>query len=351
MDNFGAFTINQNSLIREVFKNTCFNDEKFIIVVDDDNKVTGVLTDGDFRRAVWNSVSLDDVVKKIVNKDFVYIDKEEDLNKAGDFFATTEIKHIPVLANGELINVIFKNSYLAQGIKPLSSKLDIPVVIMAGGTGTRLDPFTRILPKPLIPIGEKPIIEIIIDKFREFGINHFYLSINYKANMIKAFFEEVDREYKISYLEEKKPLGTAGALKLLNDRISSSFIVTNCDTVIEEDYRKIVDFHKKGEYLLTLIGAMQHHVVPYGVCEVDKGGELGEFKERPEYDVLVNTGMYILSLEVLNYIPEDKRFDMTMLIQLLKQKGEKVGVYPVQGKSWLDIGQWEEYKKAVNKLQ
>ncbi|MFH1847097.1 MAG: sugar phosphate nucleotidyltransferase [Candidatus Omnitrophota bacterium] len=345
-----CFTINRRKRIREVFKKQIFNDEKFILVVDDDDKVMGIVTDGDFRRSVWNSVSLDDSVDLIANRNFIYLSEKDDKNKVREIFEKKEVNQIPILKDGILVDLIFRKAFSKNEIKPEKEKLDVPVVIMAGGSGTRLDPFTRVLPKPLIPIGEKPVIEIIIDKFVESGAQLFYLSLHHKAKMIKAFFEEVVRTYSIFFIEEEKPLGTAGALRFLRGKVTKPIIVSNCDTIIEADYNKILDFHNKNEYLLTLVASMHHHVIPYGVCEIQNGGELAGLKEKPEYDVLINTGMYIVSPGVLDFIPEDKKFDITELVDVLKQNKLRVGVYPIPEKSWIDVGQWEEYRKAARSM-
>ena len=222
---------------------------------------------------------------------------------------------------------------------------------MAGGKGTRLEPFTYIMPKPLIPIGNKPIIEIIIERFAEFGINEFYISLNYKANMIKAYFEGRPISEFLHYILEDSPLGTAGALKKLKDLIKSTFIVSNCDIIVKSDYSKIIDFHKSGKYDLTLVASMHHYTIPYGVCYVENGGDLKEISEKPEYDFLINTGMYVLEPNVIDFIPENTFYHITHLIDNLKKNNRKVGVYPVYEKSWIDVGQWEEYKNAIKYLQ
>jgi len=348
---FTEFTINSKEPIREAFKKQCFFEEKFIIAVDDDDKVVGVVTDGDFRRAIWNSISLEDPLDLIVNRKFVSFENNYDENEIKNVFRTTNIIQIPILENGRLVNIIYeKDIATKEGVKT-KLPIDVPVVIMAGGVGARLDPFTKILPKPLIPIREKPVIEIIVDKFVENGVNEFYVTVNHKAKMIKAFFEEIDREYNISYIEEDEPLGTAGSLKLLENKLTAPFIVSNCDIIIEEDYSELLKFHNNGNYALTLVGSMQHHIIPYGVCQIRNGGELFEIKEKPEYDFLVNTGMYVINPEVLKFIPEKKKYDVTDLIEDIKKENMKIGVFPISERSWIDVGQWEEYKKAVDKFK
>ena len=351
MDRFFDFTINCRETIREAFKKQDSNKERFLTIIDDSGKVIGVVTDGDFRRAIWNSISLEDPIETIANRNFLFFGEQYDINEIKKIFLTENIRQMPILKNGKLANIIFKRDFDGLKLESSGTKLDVPVVIMAGGAGARLDPFTRVLPKPLIPVGDKPVIEVIIEKFAEYTDGNFYISINHKAKMIKAFFEDFATKYNISYLEEKEPLGTVGALKFLEGKIKSPFIVSNCDIIIEGDYAKIFEFHKKGSYSLTLVGSMQHHIIPYGVCKVNEGGELSELKEKPGYDLLVNTGMYIVNPDILKFIPNHRKFDMTELINELKQNGQRIGIYPISEKSWIDIGQWEEYKKTVEKLR
>ena len=350
MDNPSFFTINHRKTIREAFKHEVFTKEQFVIVVDDEDNVMGIVTDGDFRRAIWNAISLEDAVGAITNKDYIWLTERYDVDNVVKIFSTTDVHQIPVLRNEMLVDIIYKNNFKVPASEKSKRNINIPVVIMAGGSGTRLDPFTRILPKPLIPIGDKPVIEILIERFAKYGSRCFYISLNYKSRIVKAFFEDYVKEYNISFIDEEKPLGTAGSLKLLAGKIKTTFIVSNCDILVQEDYNKIVEFHREGQYMLTIVGSVQHHVVPYGVCKTDIGGGLVDFEEKPKYDFLVNTGMYVLDPGVLKYIPPGKEFDMTELIHDLVQKGKKIGVFPVSEKSWIDIGQWEQYKKAVEDL-
>lgn len=224
------------------------------------------------------------------------------------------------------------------------------MAVMAGGRGTRLDPFTRILPKPLIPVGEKPIIEIILDRFAAHGVRHFWLSINHKGRMIRAYFEEATGAYTVSFLEEDRPLGTAGALHQLAGKVTAPLFVTNCDIVVTADLASIYEFHRANGYDMTVVGSAQQHTIPYGVCELDEAGALRRIVEKPRYDVVVNTGMYVISPHVLEAIPGDRRLDMTELIGRLLSGGARLGVYPVPESAWLDVGQWEEFRKAVRRL-
>jgi dTDP-glucose pyrophosphorylase len=322
----------------------------FCVCVDDEDKVIGVISDGDFRRAVLNGVPLNENVDKIINRNFKYLLKNYTKKDVKDIFTDTVAQHIPVLDDGKLIDIITERSFFGIERKKNKRVLNNHVVIMAGGKGNRLDPFTRILPKPLIPIGNDPVIKVIMDKFRKFGMNDFYISLNEKGRMVKAYFHDHDLGYRIEYIEEDKPLGTAGALKCLDGKMDGPFFVSNCDIIIHADYVSIFDFHKKGGYDLTLVGSMQQYTIPYGICDIDRGGVLKGIREKPEYDFLVNTGLYLLKQAILQYIPENEYFDMTDLIKKIQDNGLKVGVFPVSEKAWINVGQWRDYKKMMNEL-
>lgn len=324
----------------------------FISVIDESNKILGIVTDGDFRRAVLSGVSLDDPIASIANRKFIFLKEGYSKEEMESIFLNNDIAHVPVINNGELQEIILrKNIPFIRKSKKEESALKVPVVIMAGGIGTRLKPFTHIMPKPLIPIGNRPLIELIIERFLNSGASEFYMMLNYKANMIKAYFEEKPINQKIHFLTEEFPMGTAGALKKLKGIIESTFIVSNCDIIIKSDYRKIVEFHQQGNYDLTLVACMQHFKIPYGICSIEEGGCLKAISEKPEFDYLVNTGMYILEPAILDLIPDNTFFHITQLIDELKKRNRRVGVYPVYENSWIDVGQWEEYRKAIKYLE
>lgn len=350
MGKFSEFIVNERETIRDAFRKQTSTVKKFLLVVNKKKKVLGIVTDGDFRRAILASVSLEAPISSIMNKNFHYFEEGYNIKGIKKLFYSTRILQIPVLKDGMLSDIIFRDDFKESKLTLTTEKMDLPVVIMAGGVGKRLDPFTRILPKPLIPIGNKAIIEIIMDYFAEFGMKYFFVSVNHMANMIKAYFEYSEDYYKLEYIEEDKPLGTIGALYLIKDIINTDFFVTNCDILVNEDYSNVYDYHKKGDYIMTILGSMQHHRVPYGVMSIKDGGELNKIIEKPEYDFLVNTGMYVFSPKIFNYIPENKKFDITNLIEILKKNKEKIGVYPVSENSWLDVGQWDMYNNSMKKI-
>ena len=322
-----------------------------ILFVIEDKRVVGSLSDGDIRRWILKEGSLDEKIDKIYNRNPLVIKKPYEGNDVKKLMMDKCIEAVPVTGTtGELVEVLLWKEVFGENIIPFKGNLGIPVVIMAGGKGTRLDPFTKILPKPLIPVGDKAIIDIIMDKFAEQGISKFFITINHKSKMIKSYFEETNNKYVIHYVEENSPLGTAGSLRLIKEDIGEALLVSNCDIIIDCDYGKIVKFHNKNDYDMTIVGSFRHFTIPYGICEMGKDGMLKDMKEKPESDYLVNTGMCVIGKKTLELIPEGEIFHITDLVKSVRDNGGKVGVYPVSEKSWIDVGRWEEYRKAIKML-
>jgi dTDP-glucose pyrophosphorylase len=351
MKNVNDLLLKENNSIREVLRQIEKGGKKIVFIVDDNNKLIGAISDGDIRRWILNNGDLSAGLNNVCNYNPKYFEENYKIEDAKQLMLTYSIDLIPVVDNNrEVVDIIEWEDLFKKKKKEEYTQIDLPVVIMAGGKGTRLDPFTRILPKPLIPIGDKPMIEVIMDEYAKFGMKNFYITINHKGKMIKAYFEDHESDYSFNYIYEDKPLGTAGALKYLEGKIHSHFFVSNCDIIIKDDYSKIYDFHKKGNYDLTMVASMQYHTIPYGVCEIEDGGTLKKIIEKPQYDFLVNTGMYILNPEVLKFIPKNDFYHITHLIERLQKEGLNVGVYPVSEKSYIDVGQWSEYKKSIKDL-
>lgn len=335
--------------IREAVKQMDRNGKGFVTVVDAKERVMGVLTDGDFRRAVLKGISLDDDVVRILNTQFYYLEQDYTLTEVESLFLHAPIKQIPILDKGKLVDILFREAYYVklQSLQP-TVQLNLPVVIMAGGEGKRLEPLTKIFPKALLPIENRPILDYIIDEYERYGIQEFYVSLNYKSSLIKVYLEDRFGEGKgrVHFVEEKKPLGTAGGLSLLAGRVEGDFFVSNCDILIKADYRSIAEYHSREGNLLTIVGSTKHFTVPYGVCDIDEEGTLLRFQEKPHFDFLVNTGMYVLSSKLLSRIPKETYTDMTDLVMNLLKGKEKVGIYPVSERAWIDIGEWEKFREA-----
>ncbi len=185
----------------------------------------------------------------------------------------------------------------------------------------------------------------------DYGCDDFYLSLNYKSNIIRAYFSDFEHAYKINYILENKPLGTAGSLHLLRNKIKKTFFVSNCDILIEADYADILKFHNERRNKITLVSSMKNFSIPYGICEMKNGGILKNIKEKPEFDFFVTTGMYVLDKTVLNDIPKNKFYNMTDLVSDYLKKGHKIGVYPISEKSWLDMGQFEAFHETLKKFE
>jgi len=351
MERLKKAIIHPHHTIKQALKQMDAMGQKTLVVVDEQMVLLGTVTDGDIRRWILKGRNLTAEISKVMNARPSVLNRDFERETAKQLMISRSLECLPVVdENKKLIAAVWWVDFFAKKSKR-PKKLNIPVVIMAGGEGSRLTPFTKILPKPLIPIGDKPIIEIIIERFMDYGCHDFYLSLNYKSNIIKSYFSDFKHQYKINYIEESQPLGTAGSLHLLNNRIKKTFFLSNCDILIETDYADILAFHHQKKNKITLVSSMKNFTVPYGVCEIENGGTLKGFREKPEFDFFVNTGMYVLDKGVLKDIPASKHYNMTDLVNDYLQRGEKVGVYPVSEKSWLDMGQFEVLQEMLKKFE
>lgn len=322
-----------------------------IYVVNNHNQLIGAISDGDIRRWIikTNNLTADSSLFMNKNPKFIF---ENERDRANDLRIKYPISSLPVLnSNKEIIDIIvFKNNSDLTGKLKCNKILDAPCVIMAGGKGTRLYPYTKILPKPLIPIGDTPILERIFNRFMEFGINKFYLTVNYKKNMIRSYFDDINPNYDIVYIEEDKPLGTAGSIKLIKDKFTHPIIIANCDSLINADYNDLYDFHIKSGNVITVVSSLKNITIPYGVLKTKENGELIEMKEKPKLSYFINTGMYIVNPETITLIPNNQMYHMTNLVQDVKMQGGKVGMYPISEDSFLDMGEFDEMRRMEEKL-
>jgi len=318
-----------------------------LVVVDEEDKILGIVTDGDMRRAIIKDLDFKTPIQDIMTKNPIVISHKSNKEEALRLMKKYEIRHIPVVnEKNKIIDIFLWNDFLKNGEVACAIK-NVPVIIMAGGKGKRLDPFTKILPKPLIPIDEKPVIEVIMDNFKKYGFNKFMIALNYKAEMIKIYFAENPNNYQIEYIQEKDFLGTIGALSLIKDKLNQPFIVSNCDVVIDANYDDLLNYHKQNNNQITILGVSRNINIPYGILNMkNKSADFEEIIEKPDYRFIVNSGVYVLEPEVIDLIPRNQTIDTPDLIVLAKKKGFKIQVYPVNC-SWFDIGEWGEYKKAI----
>lgn len=320
-----------------------------LLIVMDGGKYRSVLSIGDIQRAIIKGDSLDEPVESILRTATKIARASQERAEVEQYVKEHKNEFMPIVdEDNNLVDVVFWDELFKTEVHHRTEDFDLPVIIMAGGQGTRLRPLTNVLPKPLIPIGEQTMMEDIMDRFVECGCHDFYISVNYKADTIRRYMDSLDKpQYKISYFQEDKPLGTAGSLHLLRDKIHSTFFVSNCDIIIDEDYGEILRYHRENRNEITVVAAIKNIAIPYGTLETKEEGLLADIKEKPEYTFKINTGMYILEPHLLDEIPKDEFYHITFLIEKLVNEGRRVGVYPINEGSWTDIGNWDEYLKYI----
>ena len=342
--------VSNNISIRDAMSRLDGTGENCLLVIKNKSILLGTLTDGDLRRAILNNISINSSINKIYNKKYSYlVEANYKLHDVKKILLEKKIDIIPIInKKKERIDYhtwdeIFKEEKLLVSKFKKAPK----VVIMAGGKGVRLKPFTDILPKPLMPIGDDTVIEKIIMRFNNYGIFNFYITTNYKSNIIKSYLNDSSKINKFSFVQEKSPLGTAGSLEKLKNKIRDSFILTNCDTLVDINFKDLIDFHELNKFSITIVASIKDFQIPYGVCEIDSKQKLKKINEKPVHNILVNTGIYIVNPHILKYIKKDENIDLTSLIERIKKLKYSIGVYPILDKSWIDIGQWTEYKEAL----
>jgi dTDP-glucose pyrophosphorylase len=343
--------VNKDEAILSVLKKMDKTGRKLLIVTNE-FKFISIVSIGDIQRAIIKGCNISESIENILRKDILYAKEGDDLENVKEQMLIRRNEIMPIIASdGEIIDVIFWEEILEKGsLENNNVEINLPVIIMAGGEGTRLKPLTNVLPKPLIPLKDKTILEEIIDRFIKFGCTQYYISLNYKAEMIQFYMEKQNyKDIVINYLKEERPLGTAGSLFMIREKIKSTFIITNCDILIDEDYNSILEYHRNNENKMTIVAALKHHTIPYGTLTTGTNGLLKKINEKPEELYKINTGFYVMEPCVLSEIPENTFYDITTLIDKLIQNNIRVGVFPVKESSWIDIGNWDEYYKYIIK--
>ncbi len=314
---------------------------QILLVVDGEDRLIGVLTDGDVRRALLRDTSLDVPVSRIMNRSFSTLGQDQ-THLAHDLIRRGKFNHVPILDTaGRVADMVVGSAAAGE-----PEKRDIPVVVMAGGMGTRLSPLTRIVPKPLMPVGEQTMLEKIMDTFATHGFRDFRVIVNHKKDLIKSYFAEAGSPYKLTFLDEESPLGTAGGLTLLKGRVSGTFILTNCDIVAELQYSSLLDWHHEHGAHLTVLGVRKRVDIPYGVIKVDASSFVTEIEEKPFYNHVIVSGVYVVDPVVLELIPEGQPLGMDGLIRMLIERSMRVTCYPIET-GWFDMGQFEEYRNLL----
>lgn len=320
-----------------------------VVFCTKDGMLTGAFTDGDMRRFILRDGDMTKPVSVAMNPHPISVPliRRKD---AEAYVQENAMVALPIVDDQKtVIEIIFRDeidSARAQRTMPSN----ISLVIMAGGKGTRLYPYTQILPKALIPIGDTPIMDHIIQHFESYGVNNVYMVVNHKKNMIKAYYNEGHCNSTIHYVDEDTFLGTGGGIGLLRGMIKDTFFLSNCDSLLEVDYPCMLDFHRQNNNAITMIASNKTMQVPYGVVEVDSHGGISLIREKPEYSFLVNTGVYIVEPFVIDMVGENEKIDMPDILTRVEEAGYNVGAYPITEKSWLDMGQLAEMKNMIKEL-
>lgn len=325
--------------MREVLSLIDASSMQIALVVDDGCHLVGTITDGDIRRALLRGETLDTPVSQFMNSNPITGLLDEDPQIWQRTMNRYTLQHLPLLDSNGCIQE------LARRVQPEEPPRDNTVVLMAGGMGTRLRPLTQQQPKPLLKVGEKPIIQTIIENFVSQGFHDFKICINYQGEQIKAFCGDGKAwDANIEYIEEQKRLGTAGALSLLNDRPDKPFFVMNGDVLTKVDFVRLLGFHQKQHNVATMCVREYRYQIPYGVVKLDQH-RIVDLKEKPVEYYNVNAGVYLLEPAVLEQIPSNEYFDMTQLFEKLIEKNIQVGSFPLR-EYWMDVGRMEDFEQA-----
>lgn len=350
MRDIASITISPSTTILAALKTMDERKVKTLFVFDG-NHFEGLFTLGDVQRAIIKNIGLDKEVGAILDRHKIYGYKVESEDIIREKMRSIRAEVMPILnGEGDIIDIRFWDEVFNEQEPNNQPRIDLPVVIMAGGKGTRLKPITNVIPKPLVPVGDKTILEVIMDQFESIGCHKFYMSVNYKADMMRYYLSQLDHKYDIEFFMEDKPLGTIGSVSLLKGKITTPFFVSNCDSINEQDYRDVYDYHVSNHNDMTIVTMVKSFKIPYGVIETGEDGLMTALKEKPEQTYQVNTGVYIVNPELIEEIPDGEFFHVTQLMEKVKQRGGRVGCFPVNEHSWHDMGEWREYLKMINIL-
>lgn len=340
MNRWEKALVSPDKTIREAIQTIDEGAIQIALVVDHQNKLLGTVTDGDIRRGILKGVSLSDSVRQIMNPHPIVAGAEDGREKILETMKQTRLHQIPVVdTRGHLVSVEILDELLKVRNR------DNAVLLMAGGLGSRLRPLTDECPKPLLKVGSKPLLEIILENFLEYGFRKFYLSVNYKAEMVQEYFGDGSRwGADIQYIHEDRRLGTAGALSLLPERPTLPLIVMNGDLLTKVNFQQLLDFHAEHGAKATMCVREYDFQVPYGVVRIDHH-RIVNIDEKPIQRFFVNAGIYVLEPETLDFIPPATFFDMPELFLKLIARQWETSVFPIR-EYWLDIGHMDDFARA-----
>lgn len=338
------YIVRNDLTVAQAMQRIDVNSGGVLFLVDERGRLQYSLTDGDIRRFLLSggqmsapSADAANPAPRFAHSIDTAIEKRDEKNYTA----------IPIVdEDGVVIDI-----YLGQNsVEKSYAALNVSVVINAGGRGTRLEPFTKVLPKPLIPVGDLPIIEMIMKQYQLYHCERFHVIVNYKRELIKAYFADNERHYNIAWYDEYVPLGTGGGLSLLRGKIDTTFFFSNCDNLLLANYEKILQFHRESRNVITMVCACKNFSIPYGVVDIGVNGKIEKIKEKPMLSFLINTGIYVVEPEVLEDIDDGVAVGFPDIVEQQRRKGKTVAVFPVSESEWLDMGQLSELEKMRTKL-
>tara|TARA_X000001036_G_C20656404_1_gene797161 strand:+ start:422 stop:1468 length:1047 start_codon:yes stop_codon:yes gene_type:complete len=340
MKNIEDIVVKESISILEVMKIIDESSKQIAIVTDENNKLLGTISDGDIRRALLKNIPLTESVKEIYFKTPTVASINDSREEIINICKVKKIHQIPIVdSKGNLVGLEILDELISK-----EKKLN-KVILMVGGLGTRLQPLTENIPKPMLEVGNKPILQTIVEKFAEYGYLNIVMCINYKSHVIKDYFGDgTEFGVNIEYVSEKDRMGTAGALSLLKDKPQESFFVMNGDLLTNVNFEHLHDFHTSNNSIGTMCVRDYDFQVPFGVVSI-KDTKILSIDEKPKHKFFVNAGIYMFDPEILEYIPKNEFYDMPTLFKKLIDKNKKVISFPLR-EYWLDVGRIEEYEKA-----
>ncbi|CAI6084366.1 nucleotidyltransferase family protein [Cohnella sp. JJ-181] len=340
MTDWQSTIVPMDMTIEQAVKTIDSSSMQIALVTDEAGRLVGTITDGDIRRGILRGIGLQEPVVLIMNANPTILPEQTEAGVILSLMRIKQIRHIPLVDHeGRLTDL----KCFDDLVRP--ARKDNWVVIMAGGLGTRLSPLTDSTPKPLLHVGGKPLLETILENFIASGFVNFYLSVNYKSEMVESYFQDGSRwGVQIRYIRENQRMGTAGALSLLEELPTEPLLVMNGDLLTKVSFNQLLEFHQSHKALATMCVRNYEYQVPYGVVNVDKHHLVG-LVEKPKQHYFVNAGIYVLNPEVIRQIPRDIFYDMTTLFEALMADKQETCVFPLR-EYWLDIGRMDDYERA-----
>lgn len=340
MKDFSEILISPNTLVIDAIKAIEVGSRQIALIVDSERRLLGTVTDGDIRRGLLRGIGLNNDVSDVMNKNPVTARPDQPTEAVARMMQEREIRQIPIVdGQAKLLRMETLDELLHRKL------LDVSVVLMVGGLGTRLRPLTDTVPKPLLHIGGRPLLQTIIENMAMQGFTRIYLSVNYKAEMFEdQFGDGSSLGVSIEYIYEESRMGTAGALSLLPDRPTNPVIVMNGDLLTTLNFRQLIEFHREHKAKATMAVREYSFQIPYGVVDTDSQ-RLVSISEKPIHNYFVNAGIYVVEPEVLDLIPQGQHFDMPQLFDAILERKEEASVFPLR-EYWLDIGRLDDLERA-----